>query len=272
MQWWPIIPLGIGIDVLGKDALVYLQPVDNGAGATVDVKIQESDDDVTYTDWSGGAFTQVTEANDTAIQEIEYTGVKQYVRAVAKTLVDACTFGVTVLAQGSTSIEDDLLTAILQASREHVEDVTRRALLTQTWDYYLDAFPAGDEIKLPFGNLQSVTHVKYTDSDGDETTLTADTDYTVETNGEQCGFIKLPYDGSWPSATLGPSKPINIRFVCGWTAAASIPAKIRAAIKMICHDLYENRESQVFAGSGMDYQENVTVSRLLASARLLDEF
>ncbi len=108
---------------------------------------------------------------------------------------------VDVIVNAATTAEDDLLSAIITASREHVEDITRRALLTQTWDYYLDEFPCSDFIRLPFGNLQSVTSVKYKDSDGTETTLTENTDYIVETNGEGCGRIVLPYGETWPSFT-----------------------------------------------------------------------
>jgi len=167
-------------------------------------------------------------------------------------------------------VEDDLLNDIIKSAHEHVEDITRRALLTQTWDYYLDDWFNDDYIKLPFGNLQSVTHVKYTDSGGDETTMAATTDYIVEMNGEGIGRIVLPYGKTWPSFTAYPSNPIVIRFVAGWTTAALVPYKIKAAIKLICADLYSNRESQIV--SNQDYRENVTVQRLLASVKLFDEF
>lgn len=51
--------------------------------------------------------------------------------------------------------EDEYLEGLIIAAREHVEDVTRRAIMTQTWEYYLQEWPDGDSIKLPFGNLQS---------------------------------------------------------------------------------------------------------------------
>jgi uncharacterized phiE125 gp8 family phage protein len=261
---------GTAVEVIGKKALVYLRPVNNGAGATVDCKIQESDDNTTWTDWTGGAFTQVTEANDTTIQEKEYTGAKRYIRTAAKVLVGACEFGTDIIVKEPVSAESDLLTAIIQASREHVEDYTRRALLTQTWYYYLDEWPDQDFIKLPFGNLQTVTSVKYKDSDGTETTMTVTTEYLVETNGDGIGRIVLPYGVSWPSFTSYPSNPITIEFVCGWTAAALIPSKIRAALKMICFDLYTNRESRSLTAN--TYTENPAVKALLASSRLWDEF
>jgi uncharacterized phiE125 gp8 family phage protein len=262
--------LGTGVEVLGKEAEVILHCGTNGATGTNDTKIQESDDNITFTDWTGGAFTQVTTANDNTDYKKAYTGTKRYIRTASKVLLAACEFGTSVLVNDAATAEDDLLEEILSAAREHVEDITRRALLTQTWDYYLDEWPATDFIKLPFGNLASVTSVSWKDTDGTETTLTVTTDYLVETNGEQCGRIVLPYGCTWPSGTLYPSNPIKIRFICGWTAAANIPHKIKAACKLIAADLYENREGQTLAT--MNYQENKTVQRLLASARLFDEF
>ena len=170
-------------------------------------------------------------------------------------------------------VEDTLLDSIIKASRGLVEDITRRKVLTQTWDYSLEQWPSINSIKIPFGNLQSVTLVKWKDTAGTETTLTATTDYLVETNGDQCGKVVLPYSGSWPSGTLYPSKPITIRFVCGWTTAALVPYQIKAAMLLICADLYSNREGSVFSTSGgQAYVANPAVNNLLASQRLWDEF
>lgn len=264
--------IGDGIDVLGKQAVVFLESGTNGATGTVDAKIQESDDDSTYTDWTGGAFTQVTTANDNATQEKGYTGTKQYIRVVAKVLSASCEFGASILVNEASTAEDDLLTALIQTAREYVEHVTRRALITQTWDYYLNGWPSGDAIILPFGNLQSITSLSYKDTDGTETTLVENTDYLVETNSDGFGRIVLPYGESWPSDDLYPSNPIKIRFVCGWTAASSIPSIIKTAVKMIVADMYENREGQIINPSTATYQENKTVGRLLASSRLFGEF
>jgi len=265
--------IGAAVEVLGYTAVVVFQAGVLVVGGVVDVKIQESDDNITYTDWAAGAFTQHTISAVSATQEKAYTGTKGYIRTVAKVIAQARSFSTTIIRLTSTSVEDDLLTAIIQAARENVEDITRRALLTQTWDYYLDEFPDNNFIKLPFGNLQSVTHIKYTDSDGTQTTMAVTTEYLVETNGEGIGRIVLPYGVSWPSFTAYPSNPIVIRFVCGWTAAASLPSKIRTAIKLICSDLYTNREGQiVIRVPGDAFQENKMVQKLLASSRLWDEF
>ena len=264
--------LGTGVDVLGSEAEVLLHAGTNAAGATADTKIQESDDNITYTDWTGGAFTQVTAANDNADYKLQYTGVKQYVRTASKVLVDACEFGTSILVNSSTRADDSLLTEYIQAAREQAEAVLKRALITQTWDYYLTGWPGSDRILLPLGNLQSVTGVYWTDTDGTETTLTVSTDYLVETNGTYCGAIVLPYSETWPSGTLYPSKPIKVRFVAGWTTSADVPSKIKASILLMVGDMWENREGQTYGIAGSNYQPNKTVMDLLRNQMLWDDF
>lgn len=265
--------VGTAVDVLGHTAVVNLNAGTVGAGGTVDAKIQESDDAATWTDWTGGAFIQVAAANDEAIQEIAYTGTKRYIRVVAKVLTAACDFGVDVVVGEATTAEDADLTDLIADGRRVVETITRRALLTQTWLYYLDAWPAENYIKLPFGNLQSdptgtpvvaAPIIIWKDTDGTPTTLTLTTDFLVEKNGEQCGRIVLPYSETWPSGTLYPSNPISIRFFCGWTTAALIPSDIRRAVKFAAEDAY-------YHGDRRDTLKPV-IDNLLATHRLWDEF
>ena len=166
--------------------------------------------------------------------------------------------------------EDDRLNGIITTARLDVENDSRRQILTATWDYYLDEFPSKNYIKLPFGNLQTVTHVKYTDSDGDETEMTVTTEYLVETNGDQCGRIVLPYGVSWPSFTAYPSHPIVIRYVCGWTTRALVPATIKSAIRMRCAKLYKSMGDDFV---GQTVIEDKTYARLVNNIpRLYDEF
>jgi uncharacterized phiE125 gp8 family phage protein len=172
-----------------------------------------------------------------------------------------------------TAVEGDYLESLVRAARERVEEITGRQILTATWEYFLDEWPRGNAIKLPFGNLQNAAGtapvVTWKDDDGTVTTLTVATDYLVETNGPACGRIVLPYAGTWPTGTLYPSNPITVRFVCGWTAANLVPHKIRAAIKMIAADLYEQRGEPVV---GQSVIKNRAVEWLLASHTLRDEF
>jgi len=263
--------LGTAVDVIGHNAVVYLQPVNNGTGGTVDVKIQEADTSTgPWTDWTGGAFTQVTEATDTIIQEKQYTGSKQWIRTVAKTLVAACEFGTSVAVWEPTSTEDEMLSEMITMARLDVENDTSRKIVTQTIDYYPQTWPLNDgKLKLPFGNLQTVTSVKWKDEDGTETELTAGTDYLVELNGNQCGYLVLPDDGEWPTDELYPSNPITIEYVCGYGLAADVPATIKQAIKRRVTNYHMNRGDD-YVGKNQVH-EDVTYKRLINNVpRLYD--
>ena len=260
--------LGTGINVLGYTAVVYLTPVNNGTGGTVDVKIQEADVLAgPYTDWATGGFTQVTELIDTVIQEKAYTGSKQYIRTVAKTLVAACEFGTSVMVWEPNVSDDDMLNELITAGRLSVENDTSKRIMQQTWDQCPKKWPSGDRIKLLWGNLISVTSVSWKDTAGTVTTLTPTTDYLVETNGDQCGFIVLPYQGSWPSGELYPSNPITIRYVCGYATQAEVPVSIKRAIKAACVNLYLNRGDDVTGSVTRD----VTYARLINIAGVLND-
>lgn len=71
----------------------------SGTTPTLDVKIQESSDNVTFTDITGATFTQVTATG--ANQEIHFVTSKRYVRAVATIggTTPSFSFGVYLLAE-----------------------------------------------------------------------------------------------------------------------------------------------------------------------------
>lgn len=232
---------GSSADVLGYQTLVLLDAGACGTGGTVDVKIQDSDNATTWTDWTGGAFTQVTEANDNAIQEKEYTGEKRYVRVVSTVAVAACSFGVSIIKQTAEAAEDSLLSALITTARQWVESFARRALITQTWKLYLDGWPCASNIVLPFGSLQSITHCKYTDSTGTQSTFSSS--YYSEDTISEPGRLVLNNDQSWPSGVLNTLNPIEVQFVCGYgDNSTDVPSSIRTAIKMMAANWYENRE------------------------------
>lgn len=161
--------------------------------------------------------------------------------------------------------EDELIAGMITAAREHIEHITRRAILTQTWDICLQDWPQGNNITLPYGCLQSVEFVAYRDAGGEKHILAEGVDYIVERNGEKVGRVVLPRGGSWPGFGLYPSNPITVRFVCGWASPAAVPASIKNAIKSHLADLHERRGDAVI---GQSVVENLTVDRLLASYRL----
>ena len=229
---------GTAIDVLGKTAIVNLN-----AGlctGSVAAKIQESDDNTNWSDFV--SFTEVTTANDNAVQEQEYTGVKRYVRVLAVVTSAACEFSADVIAKTGDSAEDNLLTMLISAAREYCENVTGRALATQTIEYYLDKFPSDDFFELPRPPLQSVTSIIYKDSAGASTTMTLTTQYLVDSD-RTVGRIVLPYGVTWPSFTAYTVNPITVKYVCGYYASNLIPKAIKQAMLLLIGHWYENREA-----------------------------
>jgi len=145
---------GESVEVSGYDVLVNLISGTNGSGGTVDVKLQESNDDSNWSDVTDGAFTQVTESNDNAVQEKAYTGAYTYLRAVATVAVATCDFGVSIIKQAGPTVENDLLNALITTARQECEKFQNRGYITQTWELWLDAFPAENHIKLNLPPLQ----------------------------------------------------------------------------------------------------------------------
>lgn len=232
--------VGTSIEVLGYDVLVNLVCGTNGTGGTVDVKLQDCDDNATWVDVTSGAFTQVTEATDNATFEKSYSGGKRYLRVVATVAVATCDFGVDIIKKGATSVEDTLLTRLITAARKYCENFQNRAYITQTWYLWLDKWP--EYLEIPSPPLISVTSIKYYDTANTEATVTA-SDYYVDTNSEP-GEIHLAYGKSWPSATLREKNGICVEFICGYGAAStSVPATVIQAILLLLSHWYENREA-----------------------------
>jgi uncharacterized phiE125 gp8 family phage protein len=162
------------------------------------------------------------------------------------------------------SADDIYLNSLIVAARMHVENYLQRALVTQTWDLYLDAFP--DEIEIPLPPLVSITHIKYYDTGGTLQTL-SESNYTVDTYS-QPGRVVLAYSCSWP-ATRSIINAVTIRFVAGYGAASAVPRHIRQAILLKVADLYENR-GDVAAGefASIDVLERAMES-LLGADRIV---
>jgi len=137
--------------------------------------------------------------------------------------------------------DDSLITALIVTARQHVEAITRRALITQTWDLTLDAWPDGDTILVPLPPLQSVTSVTYKDSAGTVYTMPV-TDYIVD-KVEEPGRIVLAYGKTWPSATLYPAGAITVRFAAGYGDATKVPQAIKQAMLLLIGQWYESRET-----------------------------
>ena len=154
------------------------------------------------------------------------------------------------------SQQDALVTLAIESARQAVDGqngVLGRALITQTWELVMDAFPAGDVIRLPRPPLVSVTSIKYTDVAGSESTFSSAA-YVVDTDSTK-GRVVLKSGESWPSDTLAAANGVRVRYVAGYGSAAAVPNPIRQAVLLLIGTLYENRESVLVA-------QGVTVAQL----------
>lgn len=134
--------------------------------------------------------------------------------------------------------EDTLISTLIKAARLHVEATLGRALVTQTWDFWLPAWPESGVLELPRPPLQSVTYVKYRDLDGVTQTLSTG-DYVVVAPGI-VGTVEEAPGATWPSTQTHP-QAVNVRFVAGFGDAETVPDDIRCALLLIVEHLYRNR-------------------------------
>jgi uncharacterized phiE125 gp8 family phage protein len=137
--------------------------------------------------------------------------------------------------------EDVLLERLIAAARSHVEKITRRALITQTWQLTLDRFPCHAVIYVPRPPLIAVSSITYLDEDGTEQTVDSD-DYRVD-DQSQPGRIEPAYGESWPT-TRDTINAVEVTHTAGYGAtAADVPEDLRHAIALLAGHYYEHREA-----------------------------
>ena len=232
--------VGATVEILGYSVLAILAAGTCGGGGSVDVKLQDSPNGAAWTDVVGGAFAQVTPANDETAYELAYAGSKRYLRAVSTVAGAACEFGVSLILRAPVSLEDSLLSGFLVAAREYCEGFQNRAFITQTWEGSLDDWP--DIITVPLPPLQAGVKIEYYGTDGVANLLAAAT-YQEDIRGYKARVTPV-YGGSWPTAILQPLSGIVVTFTAGYGALATdVPERVRTAIKLLAGHLYEHREA-----------------------------
>ncbi|MBI9042921.1 MAG: phage head-tail connector protein [Anaerolineaceae bacterium] len=146
--------------------------------------------------------------------------------------------------------EDDYIDSLVKLARRHVELIGNLALITQTWDLMMDAWP-GRVFPMPLYPLASVVSIKWKDQDGSETTIDS-SNYVVDT-ASRPGRVALVSDYSWPGDSLYPIGAIAMRFTTGFGLAVDVPEKYKHAMLLLIAHYYENREA-VHAGVGANVQ------------------
>ena len=155
-----------------------------------------------------------------------------------------------------TSTDDAIVDFNIKAAREKAEEMTNRALITQTWTWKLDRFPASSAIALrvPRPPLQSITSIAYVDTDGNSQTWSA-SEYDVTTPGgprPDRGRIMPAYGEVWPT-TREQMEAVTIVFVAGYGAASTdIPQALISAMMLHIGSLYEHREDEIIGPNALE--------------------
>lgn len=135
-------------------------------------------------------------------------------------------------------IDNALVASLIKTAREMAEAYTRRAFITQTWQLFMDAFPAESFIDLPRPPLVSVAHVKtYTDADV-AATMSA-SDYYVDTVSEPARLV-LRDGKSWPDVGR-VANGVEIQFTAGYGGPDVVPGSIKTGALHLVAWLYEHR-------------------------------
>ncbi|MBI3936772.1 MAG: hypothetical protein HY323_07325 [Betaproteobacteria bacterium] len=143
---------------------------------------------------------------------------------------------------------DPYLTALITTVRQRAEDLTNRALITQTWKLALNDFPddSACQLWLPLPPLQSVTSIVYVDTAGDSQTWAASKYQVTTPAGPRAmhGGILPAYGEYWPS-TREQMEAVIVTFVAGYGAAGAVPQGIKQWMLLAIGDLYEHRQSVI---------------------------
>lgn len=131
---------------------------------------------------------------------------------------------------------------LIKAARNHVQNLCGRKLITQTLVQRLDKWPSNNkDLLLDSPPVQSVTSVKYLDTNGDQQTWSAD-DYTVDIYATPAR-LRPVYGEMWPTIRA-TNNTIEITYIVGYGEdPGDVPADLVHAMLLLIGGLYEYQES-----------------------------
>lgn len=141
---------------------------------------------------------------------------------------------------GDTS-QDAVITLLITAARQAVEDYLRRCLVQTTVTWVLDADQTRDPIWLPYAPVASITSVKtFNDSAGSEVATTvASTEYQLVASERL-----VMRNSGWSISR--PARAMEIVYVAGYGAAeTNVPSAIREAVLRTIANHFEERQGRI---------------------------
>ena len=143
-----------------------------------------------------------------------------------------------------TTDDDAVLTLAIAAARAKAENYTGTAIISQTWEQTLDAFPEA-EIELLKPPVTSITSLTYIDTAGATQTISAG-NYALDA-GTFPGWLLPAYGYEWPE-TREQANAVTLRYVTGYADATAVPGDMRAWLLMTAAFIYAQREVMVLGG------------------------
>tara|TARA_R110001606_G_scaffold339715_2_gene487828 strand:- start:643 stop:1260 length:618 start_codon:yes stop_codon:yes gene_type:complete len=163
-----------------------------------------------------------------------------------------------------SDFDDDnaYITSLIGVATNLVEQFTRRRLITQTYNLFYDNFPP--YIDLQVGIIDSITHIKYYDSDNVIQTLAA-SEYDLDKRINP-GRVYQSKTGSFPGTYDRPNA-VEIEFVVGETSA-DVEDAIKQAMLITVGRYYEQRQDVVLGTIATELP--LMVEYILTPYRLLE--
>lgn len=156
--------------------------------------------------------------------------------------------------------DDVLIASLAAAARNHVEAMTRRGLMLQTWRITLDAWPPDGRIRPKIGPLRAVIAARVFDAAGNPAVIDAG-GFAVDTATDVIALLRAPLPGR---ARAGIEIDIEIGFGAD---AADVPAVLRQAMRTLVAHWYENRG--LVAIGGRVAMMPLSVHAMVSSFRVL---
>jgi uncharacterized phiE125 gp8 family phage protein len=159
--------------------------------------------------------------------------------------------------------EDGLIEALIVAARVHVESLTGKALLSQSWRLVLDGWPDDWVIKLPVSPMSALSEIRCYDAGGNVHQI--DLDQVLPDGQANPARIILPIciDGA---PALRERMGIEIDYVAGFgTEPEDVPADLLQSLKTLAAYWYENRDAVLVSGAGVSVPAGF--ERLISSHR-----
>lgn len=140
-----------------------------------------------------------------------------------------------------TDADDAILDRLIRAARQRCEQYTGRAMISQSWRLFLDAWP-GRVVDLPFPPLRAVTAVRTIAADGGSEGVVSDL-YAVDT-AQAPGRIIRKQSAAWPAPGRSHNG-IEIDFEAGYGPDWNdVPEPLRQGMLLLIGHLYERREGE----------------------------